>query len=203
MKITEMMGNSKIYDALIHSKYHKERKINHRQLKSGRFPDIPRFTMIQNYILESLYTLYDMHNPSAFRIYLYLLRQVSGYDRNISIELRKKKIMRHMNMGTNFYNAIGILRQKNMIHTYEKDGSEYIGLNPYPDTWITEDHDKIGEIINGEVNALLGKTDDALVSLSSSSWSSSSSSSTRDISIDDKSDDEKDDDDLLKELANI
>jgi hypothetical protein len=58
-----------------------------------------------------------------------------------------------------------------------KDGVKYIGLNPYPDTWITEGKDRINEIIDKEVKELLGISDDDLASISSSSWSSSSSSS--------------------------
>ena len=82
-----------------------------------------------------------------------------------------------MNIGNSFYNAKKLLEDKNMIYFHQHDGVEYIGLNPYPDTWITEGKDRINEIVQNEANAILGKTDDALVSISSSSWSSSSSSS--------------------------
>jgi len=50
-------------------------------------------------------------------------------------------------------------------------------LNPYPDTWVTDSAERIDEIIQKEINEILENTDDALMSISSSSWSSSSSSS--------------------------
>jgi len=175
MKINKIIENSKMFEALRKSKYFK--KCNHSQLKSGRFPYLPRFTKLQNYLLESLYTLGDMKKPSAFRIYLYLLRQVTGYNNRIGIEYRPKKFMAHMKMGTCLYGGIKCLENKNMIYFYEKDGVKWIGLNPYPDTWVTDSAERIDEIIQKEINEILENTDDALMSISSSSWSSSSSSS--------------------------
>ena len=175
MKINEIIDESILFKALRKSKYFK--KVNHIQLKSGRFPYLPRFSKIQNYLLESIYSIPDMHNPSAFRIYLYLIRQITGYKQRYSIEYRPKRMKNQMNMGNSFYNAKKLLEEKNMIYTHRHDGVEYIGLNPYPDTWITEGNDIINEIVQNEANILLGKTVDALVSISSSSWSSSSSSS--------------------------
>ena len=178
MQINDFIDNSKFYDAFRKSKYF--RKANHRQLKSGRFPDLPRFTRIQNFLLESLYSIPDMHNPSAFRIYLYLIRQITGFNSRYSIEYHPKRIKSQMNIRNSFYNAVKLLEDKNMIYFTCKDDIKHIGLNPYPDTWITEGKDRIDEIIEKEVNELLEKKDDALVSdnddiiesVSSSSWSS-------------------------------
>jgi hypothetical protein len=175
MKISDFIDNSKFYEAFRKTKYF--RKANHRQLKSGRFPYLPRFTKIQNYLLDSLYSIPDMHNPSAFRIYLYLLRQITGFDSRYSIEYHSKRIKSQINIGNSFYNAVKLLEDKNMIYFTFKDDVKYIGLNPYPDTWINEGKDRIDEIIEKEVNELLGIKKDDLVSNSSSSWSSSSSSS--------------------------
>ena len=175
MKINDIIENSKFYKALRKSKHFK--KLNHSQLKSGRFADLPRFTKIQNYLLESLYTISDMNNPSAYRLYLYLLRQITGFEGKSKIEYRPKKIKAHMNMGNSFYNAVKCLEDKNMIFYLEIEGDKHIGLNPYPESWITESKDRIDEIIDNEINQILGITADALVSSSSSSWSSSSSSS--------------------------
>jgi hypothetical protein len=195
MKIYEFTDNSKLYEAFRKSKYF--RKANHIQIKSGRFPDLPRFTKIQNYLLDSLYSIPDMHNPSAFRIYLYLLRQITGYNSRYSIEYHPKRIKSQMNIRNSFYKAIKLLEDKNMIYFTCKDDIKYIGLNPYPDTWITDGKDRIDEIIEKEVNELLEIKEVDLVSISSSSWSSSSSSS--------KSDFYKylDDDELLLELEKM
>jgi hypothetical protein len=175
MKINDIMNDSKFFKALQKSKYF--RKINHTQLKSGRFPDLPRFTKIQNYLLDSLYSISDMHNSSAFRVYLYLIRQITGYNSRYYIEYNPKRMKSQMNIKNSFYNAIKMLEEKNMIYYSNKDGIKYIGLNPYPDTWITDGKDKINEIIEKEVNELLEINDDVLESVSSSSWNSSSSSS--------------------------
>jgi len=196
MKINDIIDNSKIFKALRKSEYFKQ--CNHRQLKSGRFPYLPRFTKLQNYLLESLYSLRDMQNPSAFKIYLYLLRQVTGYNTRFGIEYRPKTMKAHMNMGTSFYEAIKCLELKNMIHYYHKDGIKHIGLNPYPDTWLTKYAERIDELIHKETNAILGISDDELMSTSSSSWSSSSSSS-----YSYPSDDDLIDDDLLEALKTI
>ena len=147
-----------------------------------------------NYLLESLYTISDMHNPSAYRIYLYLLRQITGFENRSWIEYRPKKLKNHVNMGNSFYNAVKCLEDKNMIFFFEKDGIKYIGLNPIPESWETVSIDRIDEIIDNEINELLEKTDYAMISSSSSSWSSSSSSSNSYPS---------NDDDLLRELDNM
>ena len=176
MNINEILDNSKFYEALIKTKYFKDKDMNHWALKSGRLP-LPRFTKLQNFLLESLYTISDLHNPSAYRIYLYLLRQITGYKSKSSIEYRPKKIKAELNMGNSFYKAERILKEKNMIrYEFIKD-IKYLGLNPYPETWITDSKDEINEIINNEVNELLGIQKDALSS-SSSSWSCSSTSSS-------------------------
>ena len=88
MKINDILDRSILVRALERSKY--SNKLNHIKLKSGRFPGLPRFSKIQNYLLESLYTIPDMHNPSAFRIYLYLIRQITGYKSRYSFEYRPK-----------------------------------------------------------------------------------------------------------------
>jgi hypothetical protein len=175
MKNNDFIDESKIYKALQKTKYFK--KLNNTQINSGRFPDLPRFTKIQNYLLDSLFSIPDMHNPSAFRIYLYLIRQITGYNSRYSIEYHPKRIKAQMNIKNCFYNAVKLLEEKNMIYYSDKDGVKYIGLNAYPDTWRTEGKDRINEIIDKEVKELLGISDDDLASISSSSWSSSSSSS--------------------------
>jgi hypothetical protein len=196
MKINDFIDNSKFYDAFRKSNYF--RKANHKQLKSGRFPYLPRFTKIQNYLLDSLYSIPDMHNPSAFRIYLYLIRHITGYNNRYSIEYHPKRIKFQMNIRNSFYNAVKLLEDKNMIYFTSKDDIKYIGLNPYPDTWITEGKDRIDEIIEKEVNELLGIKEGDLVSISSSSWSSRSSSSKSF-----PSDDSVLDEELLKELEKM
>lgn len=175
MKIDNFIKDSKIFEALRNSKYFK--KMNSMQLKSGRFTDLPRFTKIQNYLLESLYSISDMHNPSAFRVYLYLIRQITGYRNKSWIEYQPKKMKAQMNMGTSFYRAIALLQKKNMVYLHDRNGLKYIGLNPYSDTWITDGKERLNEIVENEANQILGKSELALVSSSSSSRSSSSSSS--------------------------
>jgi hypothetical protein len=175
MDINEITQNSRFFKALRKSKDFK--KCNHWNLKSGRFPFLPRFTMLQNCLLESFYTMSDIRNPSAYRLYLYLLRQITGYKNRSSIEYRPKKIKKQINMGNSFYKAVQLLEDKNMIR-YEIIGdTKYIGLNPYPESWITDSIEKIDEIIDNEINLLLGIKKDELISSSSSSWSRSSSSS--------------------------
>jgi hypothetical protein len=177
MKINEILDNSKIFNALIRSEYKKNNKMNHWQFKSGRYDYLPRFTKLQNHLLESLYTIADLHNPSAYRIYLYLVRMITGFNSRSSIEYNPKKIKNQINIGNSFYNAIKCLEGKNMIHYEYKNGVKYIGLNPHPDTWLSDSLDRINEIIDEEINKILGKEDDLFCSVSSSSWSSSSSSS--------------------------
>lgn len=176
MKIEDIIENSRWFKAIRKSKHYQKIK-NSTQLKAGRFPGLKKFTMIQNYLLESLYTVSDMHNPSAYRIYLYLLRQITGYENRSNIEYRPKKLKSHINMGNSFYKAIQCLIDKNMIYFVESDGSYYVGLNPYPESWITESKKRIDEIIDNEINQILERKPDETVSISSSSWSSSSSSS--------------------------
>ena len=85
-------------------------------------------------------------------------------------------------MGNSFYNAVKLLEDKNMIRfVYEKD-IKYIGINPHPESWITDSIEKIDEIIDNEINLLLGIKKNDLLSSSSSSWSSSSSSSKNNLS---------------------
>ena len=196
MSIQENIEQTKIYKAIRKSKHF--RKLRHSQLKSGRFTFLTRFTSFQNYLLESLYTMSDLRNPSAYRLYLYLVRQITGYKDISCIEFRKKKIKKQMNINNSLYNAIKALKDRNMIYFIDKNGIEYIGLNPYPDTWKTKSIDRINEIIDKEFNLILGITDDSLVSVSSSSWSSSSSSSTSYIMDEDLAHKE-----LLKELDNM
>ena len=59
---------------------------------------------------------------------------------------------------------------------YEKN-IKYIGINPHPESWITDSIDKIDEIIDNEIKELLGIKKNELISSSSSSKSKSSSSS--------------------------
>ena len=191
MDINAITQNSKFYQALKKSKAFK--KCNHRHIKSGRFP-LPRFTKLQNFLLESLYTISDLHNPSAYRLYLYLLRQITGYKYRSIIEYRPKKIKAELNMGNSFYKAVRLLEAKNMTRCKVIDGIKYIGLNPYPEFWITESRDRIDEIINIEVNHLLGIKKDEFISSSSSSWSRSSSS---------VSSWSANDDDIIKELETL
>ena len=95
MNINEITQNSKLYKALTKSKHFKN--CNHWNIISGRLP-LPRFKKFQNFLLESLYTVSDMHNPSAYRLYLYLVRQITGYEKKSSIEYRPKKIKAELNM---------------------------------------------------------------------------------------------------------
>ena len=192
MDINEITQNSKLHRAILKSK--KLKRPNHWNMQSGRFPHLPRFTKLQNFLLESFYTISDMHNPSAYRLYLYLLRQITGYKSRGSIEYRPKKIKYNLNMGNSFYNAVKCLEGKNMIYFVLREEIKYIALNPYPESWITDSKEKIDEIINNEINALLGITKDELISSSSSSKSKSSSSSQSYPSDDILTDD------LLREL---
>src|SRR5210317_1731758 len=98
MNINEITQNSKLHRAILKSKQLK--RPNHWNMQSGRFPKLPRFTKLQNFLLESLYIVSDMHNPSAYRLYLYLIRQITGYEGRSSIEYRPKKIKAELNMGT-------------------------------------------------------------------------------------------------------
>ena len=177
MDINEITQNSRFYKAFEKSKYFRNNNRNHWHIKSGRFSYLPRFTKLQNFLLESLYTVSDLHNPSAYRLYLYLLRQITWYKSRSSIEYRPKKIKAELNMGNSFYKAERILKEKNMIRNESINDTEYIGLNPYPELWITDSKDRIDEIIDKEINELLGIQKDALSSSSSSSCSRSSSSS--------------------------
>jgi len=177
MKIEDIIENSRWLKAIQSTKHHKKIK-NYKQLKAGRFSGLKRFTMIQNYLLESLYTISDMSNPSAYRLYLYLLRQITGFEDKTKIEYRPKKIKIHMNMGNSFYNAVKCLEDRNMIYFFELDGTKHLGLNTYPESWITESKDRIDEIIDNEINAILERKPDEGVSVSCSSWSSSSSSNS-------------------------
>ncbi len=196
MDINEITQNSRFFKALRKSKYFK--KCNHWNLKSGRFPYLPRFTKLQNFLLESFYTISDMHNPSAYRLYLYLLRQITGYKNRSSIEYRPKKIKTELNMGNSFYKAERLLKAKNMIrYEFIKD-IKHIGINPHPESWITDSIEKIDEIIDNEINELLGIKKKNLLSSSSSSWSRSSSSS-KSYQLDG----EISHDDLLRELAKM
>jgi len=172
-KIDEKL-NSKLYRAMLKSKQGKN--LNHYKTNSGRF-DFPRFTKIQNYHLESIYVLSDLNNPSAFRLYLYLLRNITGYKNKEQIDYNPKKIKKDLNMGNSFYRAIECLWDRNLINYYkDKYDNKYIRLNVYPDTWDIIDKDKeiIDEIIKKEINELLGKKEDEYESVSSSSESSSS-----------------------------
>jgi hypothetical protein len=177
MKITEILQVSKIFYAIMRSKYKRNNTINHWQFKSGRYPYLPRFTKLQNHLLESLYSISDIRNPSAYRIYLYLVRMITGYKSRSSIEYNPKKIKIHINMGNSFYNGIKCLEDKNMIHYEIIKGIKHIGLNPHPDTWVTDSLDRINEIIDEEVDFILERKNKLNNSSSSSSWSSSSSSS--------------------------
>jgi hypothetical protein len=191
MDINEMTQNSKLHRALLKSKQLK--RPNHWNMQSGRFPQLERFTKLQNFLLESFYTVSDMHNPSAYRLYLYLLRKIIGFEKRSVIEYRPKKIKAELSMGNSFYKAERILKEKNMIRFEFKQDTKYIGLIPYPELWITDSKDRIDEIIDKEINELLGIQKDALSS-SSSSWSSSSTSSTSYPS---------DDDYLMRELDEL
>ena len=191
MDIRDTINQSKLNTALHESKVIGE--IKPSQYKSGRFPKLDRFTKMQNYLLESLYTISDIGKPSSYRIYLYLLRQITGFENRSRIEYRSKKIKNEINMKNCFYEAIKRLEDKNMIKfVYIKD-VKHIELNPDPHSWKTVSSDKIDEIMNKEINTILGKTDQDFMSISSSSWSSSSSSSNSDLN----------DDDLLVELDNL
>ena len=125
MDINEITQNSKFYKALMKSKYFKQ--CSSWKISSGRLP-LPRFTKLQNFLLESLYTVSDMHNPSAYRLYLYLLRHITGYVKRPSIEYRPKKIKAELNMGNSFYKAESILKAKNMIRYVLIKDTKYIGL---------------------------------------------------------------------------
>jgi hypothetical protein len=197
MDVRELLRNSKLYSALHKSKYYPN-GVKQVDFESGRYNKLPRFTKLQNFLLESLYTINDLHNPTAFRIYLYLLRQITGYKNKSKIEYRPKRIKKDMNIGNCMYKGIKYLKAKNMIELIEDDDLYYISLNPDPSTWITTSKEKIDKIMNDEINAILGKDLDKHISTSSSSWSSSSSSSASY-----PSDDDKLDDDLLKELEKL
>jgi hypothetical protein len=156
-KFVEITSKSTLYKAIKESKY--KNKINSVKIYSGRF-NFPRFTMVQNYLLESLYVTSDLHNPSAYRIYLYLLRNITGFKNKTGIDYSPKKIRKQLNMGNSFYKAISCLEQKNMIYIdNDQNDNKYIRLNVFPDTWkTTKDMDKqiIAQIIDKERNALLG-----------------------------------------------
>jgi hypothetical protein len=140
----------------------------------------------------------DFHNPSAFRIYLYLLRQITGWEDRYSIEFRPKKMRSQINMGNSFYNAIRFLEDKNMIYYTDKDGVKYIGINAIPESWKTKDIDLINEKIETEIDYILERERGVIYSLSSSSWSSSSSSS-----MSYSSDDYDIEEEMLKELDHL
>jgi hypothetical protein len=107
-----------------------------------------------------------------------LLRHITGYVGRTSIEYRPKKIKAELNMGNSFYKAERILKEKNMIHEKSINDIKFIGLNPYPETWITDSKDRIEVIIDNEINLLLEIKKDGLGSSSSSSCTRSSTSSS-------------------------
>jgi hypothetical protein len=178
MNFNEMREKSQLFNA-IHTLLVSKKVKNHHELKSGRFTKLERFTKVQNYLLECLYTINDIRKPTSYRLYLYLLRQITGYKNKSSIELRPNIIKKKMNIGNNYYEAIKDLKDKNMINVTEKDGVARIHINPYPDTWVSDSHEELNQIITKEINHILGKNeDDNLESVSSSSWSSSGRSSS-------------------------
>jgi hypothetical protein len=125
-----------------------DKKLNHYQANSGRF-NFPRFTKLQNYLLESLYVMSDLNNPSAYRLYLYLIRNITGYEKKEDIQYDSKKMKADLNMGNSFYKAIEILKNKNLIdYVYDKYDRKYIELNVYPNLWKTKDKDKINVIVH-------------------------------------------------------
>lgn len=193
MNINEITLNSKLHLALLKSG--KLKNPNHYNMQSGRFPNLPRFTKLQNYLLESLYTVSDLHNPSAYRLYLYLFRQIIGYEGRSNIEFRPKKIKAELNMGSAFYKAVRLLKAKNMIRYVFFEDTKFIGLNPYPESWITNSKDRIDAIVDNEINELLEIQKDTMSS-NSSSYSSSSTSSSSESSP-------CNDDDLLRELDTL
>lgn len=127
-----------------------------RKYLSGRF-NLDRFTMIQNVLLESLYSMSDLRNPSAIRLYLYLLRNIAGFDRRIRLEFSLGYIKKKLNMGSSVYKAVEVLKAKKMITIEPIREKEYIFINVYPDTWETKDEEVIMKIVNKEISRLKGK----------------------------------------------
>jgi hypothetical protein len=128
-----------------------------RKYLSGRF-NLNRFTMVQHVLMESLYSMSDLRNPSAIRLYLYLLRNITGFKRRIRLELNLRQIKRKLNMGSSIYKAIEVLKAKNMIAVETIRERKYIFINVYPDTWETKDKEIILEIVNKEIRKLKGES---------------------------------------------
>ena len=190
-KFNKIIEKSKLHKAMlkheIKNKLNENKKnkglINHYMVKSGRFY-FPRFTKIQNYHLESFYVLSDLNNPTAIKLYLYLLRNITGYEKRESIEYKPKKIKKDLNIGNSFYRAIECLKKMNLIYLFsDKYDNKYVRINVFPDTWdlVEKDREIVDKIVQREINDLLGiknqDESDDILSLSSSSYSSSSSSS--------------------------
>jgi len=191
-----------------------------RKYLSGRFK-LDRFTMVQHVLMESLYSMSDLRNPSAIRLYLYLLRNITGFKRRIRLEFNLAQIKRKLNMGSSIYKAIEVLKAKQMIAIEQRNEKKHIFINVYPDTWKTKDKEIVLEIVHKEIRKLkggntndleeeeeqllndlqeilnesAGASDDyAVGSVKSSSSAGSSSSSSASL---------KGDDDLLLELEDL
>ena len=91
--MNEITQDSKLHRAILKSK--KLKRPNHWNMQSGRFPHLPRFTKLQNFLLESFYTISDMHNPSAYRfIYIYLDRlRDTKVEEVLNIVLKKLNVI--------------------------------------------------------------------------------------------------------------
>ena len=132
-----------------------------RKYLSGRF-NLDRFTMVQHVVLESLYSMSDLRNPSAIRLYLYLLRNITGFKRRIRSELNLRQIKRKLNMGSSIYKAIEVLKAKKMIAIENIKEKNYVFINVYPDTWETKDKEILMEIVNKEIRNLRGENGNEL-----------------------------------------
>jgi hypothetical protein len=132
-----------------------------RKYLSGRF-NLDRFTMVQHVVMESLYSMSDLRNPSAIRLYLYLLRNITGFKRRIRLELNLRQIKRKLNLGSSVYKAIEVLKAKNMIAIETIKEKKYIFINVYPDTWETKDKEILMEIVSKEIRILRGENGNEL-----------------------------------------
>lgn len=171
MTIMREIQKSELYRAIQKSKYRN--KMNYWKLISGRL-GFDRFTKIQNFLLESLYTMSGNDNPSSYRLFLYLIRNYTGWNFERKVRYVPKKLKKELNMGTSFYNAKRTLLERNMISIEEINDEKFVLINTFPDTWVTDDNAKISDIIRKEIEVIIGKKHCSSMSNSSFSYSSSS-----------------------------
>lgn len=185
MGLRTLLRNSSLFKRLNNNGYLKSAK----DRAAGRLVGYGNFVRIEHYLLECLYTI-NTTNPTAIKIYLYLLKQIKGWINEVKVKYSPATIMRDMkipkNSRTTFLNAMRMLQEYQMISISSKDGEKFIFINCYPDAWNTPNQDDINAIIEYHLNNnkyLAEKQSSSSSSSSTSSSSSSSSNSSMEYSV--------------------